>query len=194
MAGSELWYWVGDAASIRYCNESRVVLVAGGVRSGDEDCTYGPSARFNGVWSMVYRQMSKQLIVCDAWNLRLRTVEVDNSGYVETFVGSSGGVLCDGTGLSENTANVARFGTPRMVVFDRSPNVEPESAIYITTLTHIRRYDFTSYLMTPSRLTARSTDLNRMHWTASPLVSSSFHVSTKIAFIYCNRKPVRSSD
>ncbi len=113
-------YWVGDDVSVRYCDGKSIELVAGQETAGFHEGAK-TDAQFDGVMGMVYRSQTRQLIVSDWANHRIRTVD-PVSGQTVTIVGD--GECCDRPGNGRN-CSIVRLSD---IVFDRSsPN---ESVIF----------------------------------------------------------------
>ncbi len=132
-------FWVGADRTIRYCDGQSLRLIAGSGVLGRVD-GLGETAQFNGVFGLVYVQSTKRLIASDVWNNCIRSVNVHS--VVSTICGDRSTIPKDGRGVK------CSIQYPRNLVFDRASNVEPESAVYITSGSGIRRLDLVTTRMT----------------------------------------------
>ncbi len=126
-------FYVGDGASVRYCDGGITGLVAGSNQAGKTDGV-GANARFNGVNDIVTQSTANgkthKLFVADIDNHVIRVVDPD-SGKVSTFAGDGTNESRDGNGLK------CAIGYPRCMVWDLSPHVKPETVLWITTYNHL---------------------------------------------------------
>ncbi len=140
-------FWVGDISSIRYVDTATdtVSLVAGSQKSGCFADGIGEAAEFDVVYDLVCTRAGDRLIVADLYNHRLRSVDI-KSKEVTTLAGSGrrSGRNDSYDGVGPN-AGIRR---PLKLTFDRSPLIEAESALYLTSYGGIRRFDLTTTAVT----------------------------------------------
>ncbi len=128
-------YWLGDESSIRYCDGKRVSLVAGCEWMGYTDGA-GDQAQFRHVRGLLATSNRQTLYVAEGANYRLRSVDLkSHTLQVQTICGDGTCRARDGVGLDSSLDFVHR------ICFDRSSNVKPESVMFITTGTAVRRFD-----------------------------------------------------
>ncbi len=116
----------------------------------------GSSARFNCVTGLLCHPNGTTLFVADNANHRIRKVDL-TSRSVTTIAGDGTYETRDGTGVK------CSICTPRQLVFDRSPNVKPNSVLLISSRKAIRRFDTETGVVTTLKLhasTATGTAIN----------------------------------
>ncbi len=134
-------WWFGDSKAVRYCDGQTVSLVAGG-KIPDFSDGVGPSAHFSYVCGLICTTSDqKWLYLADSFNNRIRRIEI-KSRVVSTIAGSGQSKSEDGTGLA------ASILCPASLVFDRSPSIKPESAVWIVATGPLRRLDITTGVVT----------------------------------------------
>ncbi len=142
-AAHPLNLFIGDKSSIRYVDtvSDTVSLVAGDSVCDNEDGV-GSAARFNWVCGLLCTSSGDRLFVADSGNNLIRMVDTKTRA-VMTIAGNTKPKSEDGVGLN------CSIHDPHKLVFDRSPNVEPESIIYISADNSIRRFNLkTSHMST----------------------------------------------
>ncbi len=127
--------YVGDMTAIRYLNTETdtVDLIAGSSEPGMAN-GIGPAAQFYIVFDIVCMSAGNRLLATDYNNGVIRAVD-PHTRAVTTIAGDGGFDMRDGIGLK---CSIFR---PRKLTFDRSRSVKPESALYITCDSAIRRFD-----------------------------------------------------
>ncbi len=130
--------FIGDRPSIRYWDTAtdQVSLIAGDTTEGYADGV-GPNARFKDVAGLVCHPNGKTLYLSDHQNDRIRMVDLTTRS-VTTIAGDGKAATRDGTGVN------CSLYRPREIVFDRSPNVKPNSVLLIASYEFVRRFDITT--------------------------------------------------
>ncbi len=134
--------YIGDITSIRYwdAKTDQVTLIAGDAKEGYGDGV-GSNARFRQITGLLCHPNGKTLYVADCSNNRIRAVDL-TSQNVSTLIGDGKQERRDGTGVNSS------LYYPRQIVFDRSPNVKPNSVLLISSCNAIRRFDTETAVLT----------------------------------------------
>ncbi len=119
-------------------------LVAGHESETDGRDGVGEAARFFYIYEMLCTRDRKRLYASDYSDHKIRAIELD-SRVVSTAAGTGLWKWMDGNCLE------AGFIQPTRMVFDRSSNVEPESAMWIVA-TGLRRFDIKHGVVTTVQL------------------------------------------
>ncbi len=131
--------YIADLTSIRYWDTAsdQVTLIAGDAKDGYADGV-GSNARFHNVTGLLCHPNGKTLFVCDRVNHCIRKVDLPSLS-VTTIAGDTKKRTRDGTGVQ------CSIDGPRQIVFDRSPNVKPNSVLLIAAIKSIRRFEQKSW-------------------------------------------------
>ncbi len=123
-------YFVGDSSSIRYVDtvNDMVSLIAGDATQGLED-GIGSEARFNTVRGLICNRAGDTLFAADLTNHRIVRVNIKLRRVLT---------------LARHHQTLWRLQNPRKLVFDRWHMLAPESALYITSVEGITRYDLST--------------------------------------------------
>ncbi len=138
--------YIGDKASIRYWDTAtnQVTLIAGDAKIGYADGV-SSNARFHNIAGLLCHPNGKTLFVCDQQNNRIRKIDL-TSGAVTTIAGDGKKATRDGTGVE------CSIYASQQIVFDRSPNLKPNSVLIVTSEKAIRRFDIETGVMTTLKL------------------------------------------
>ncbi len=143
-------YYIGDLATVRYCDGQSVTLIAGRMDApeiadnvGDVN---GPSftARFHSVHGLLCTADGQTLYVSDEQNHKLKAINI-GARSVSTIAGSGSQRSVDAMD------QMAGIGYPCSLCFDRFPASassagpkKPESALFVATDSGIRHFDLTT--------------------------------------------------